>query len=58
MTRDQYFDALAVFQKLCDQQPNLFAPQVPGTEHGEALAEATWGFLEKFAQLKKEKVTG
>jgi|GEM_PF-3946984 len=54
MTRDEYFAAVAVFQKLCEQQPNLIMPVAPGATLGTNLAKTMAAFITEHVRLQKE----
>ncbi|CAB3875739.1 hypothetical protein LMG1864_03012 [Achromobacter ruhlandii] len=58
MTRDEYFAALNVFQKLCEQQPNLFNGIAAGSITGKNLATTVTAFITEHVRLQQELLKG
>lgn len=58
MTREEYFAAVAVFQKLCEQQPNLFTGVSPGVVSGTSLAKTLAAFITEHVKLQQELLKG
>lgn len=58
MTREEYFGAIAVFQKLCEQQPNLFTGISPGAISGNSLAKTLAAFVEEHVKLQNGLLKG
>ena len=56
MTENEYIEAQNELRLLVQSQTHLFKEVIPRASNGESLAEAYWGFIEKFAELKKAKV--